>query len=134
MKFAKQLSLRTIPNWEEHYVDYKGLKKYIKESQPKYAGTVFQCAIFDRQSYSSTIHTFTLPNYITTESNNDATLLASISDHFRELLVVELQKVEGHYLIRSKEGSEQLEEQSAAVSIFLCVGLAVVSSSKDGQT
>ncbi|KAF9579449.1 hypothetical protein BGW38_004281, partial [Lunasporangiospora selenospora] len=32
MKFAKQLSLRSIPSWAPYYIDYKSLKHYIKTS------------------------------------------------------------------------------------------------------
>ena len=35
MKFAKQLALRTIPQWAEHYIDYRGLKKEIKSFASK---------------------------------------------------------------------------------------------------
>ena len=29
MKFAKQLSLRTIPSWLEYHINYRKLKKYL---------------------------------------------------------------------------------------------------------
>jgi SPX domain protein involved in polyphosphate accumulation len=38
MKYAKQLALRTIPAWCVDYIDYKALKKFIREQYQLYLG------------------------------------------------------------------------------------------------
>ena len=39
MKFAKQLALRIIPEWSDHYLSYKEMKKDIKAVYTRTEGT-----------------------------------------------------------------------------------------------
>ncbi|KAG9301525.1 hypothetical protein G9A89_008377 [Geosiphon pyriformis] len=81
MKFAKQLALRTIPTWSDYYIDYRTLKKYLKENAA---------------------------NLVANE--NDPLFLKSIVEEFRGMLVLELQKVDGRYERVEKESRKALEE------------------------
>ena len=42
MKFAKQLALQTIPTWSDYYINYRALKKYLKERATGYQGNQVQ--------------------------------------------------------------------------------------------
>ncbi|KAK9767646.1 hypothetical protein K7432_002412 [Basidiobolus ranarum] len=79
MKFAKQLALRSIPTWAIYYVDYKQLKKFIKESEIPYE-----------------------------EDGKDSAELKKITHDFKALVNTELDKVEERYLAMEKESSDKL--------------------------
>ncbi|CAG8649614.1 237_t:CDS:2, partial [Paraglomus brasilianum] len=86
MKYAKQLSLRTIPGWSEHYIDYRKLKKYLKD------------AFAERENASRS------------DTENDQIMLNEAVDKFRKMLVIELEKVNRHYEKIEVEASASLGE------------------------
>ncbi|KAJ9086361.1 hypothetical protein DSO57_1004758 [Entomophthora muscae] len=80
MKFAKQLALRSIPTWAIYYIDYRLLKKAIKEFEIRF-----------RAEGSS-------------ESSRDA-----IVEEFRLLFIPELDKVNDRYKEQEEKGTKKLE-------------------------
>ncbi|CAG8516517.1 2914_t:CDS:10 [Ambispora leptoticha] len=81
MKFAKQLALRIIPTWSDYYIDYRTLKKYLKETASKYE-----------------------------ENGCDPLFLKSLVDEFRQMLMVELEKVNTRYINVEAESSSALDK------------------------
>ncbi|KAF8936722.1 hypothetical protein BGZ47_009370 [Haplosporangium gracile] len=51
MKFAKQLSLRSIPSWAPYYLDYKSLKGYIKSSFKDFTGPLESLESLDHEDH-----------------------------------------------------------------------------------
>ncbi|KAI0241704.1 hypothetical protein L0F63_005018 [Massospora cicadina] len=80
MKFAKQLALRSIPTWAIYYIDYRLLKKAIKN---------FVLRLQDENG---------------TETSKDA-----IIEEFRALFLVELEKVDERYREQEGKGTKKLD-------------------------
>ncbi|KAK9764295.1 hypothetical protein K7432_008318, partial [Basidiobolus ranarum] len=80
MKFAKQLALRSIPTWAIYYVDYKQLKKFIKDSELQYE-----------------------------ENNKDPAQLDRITQEFKAHIYAEIDKVEERYINKEQDSSEKLQ-------------------------
>ncbi|KAI9298785.1 hypothetical protein K502DRAFT_362010 [Neoconidiobolus thromboides FSU 785] len=79
MKFAKQLALRSIPTWAIYYIDYKLLKKAIKEYEVTYNDSVKSDEVKD-----------------------------DLMNEFKELLLEELNKVDDRYKVKENELRERL--------------------------
>src|SRR5207247_1466539 len=119
MKFAKQLALRTIQSWSDYYLDYKLLKKYIKEASAIYYGRKLitwpiYCLLF------ALFRGFLILNCDQKNKNKKANnrnpdILKKTVVEFRELLIIELKKVDARFEQVETESSDTLDELSTRV-------------------
>ncbi|RKP04540.1 hypothetical protein THASP1DRAFT_33681 [Thamnocephalis sphaerospora] len=80
MKYAKQLALRTIPAWCLDYIDYKALKKYIREHHEEYI-----------------------------DKDNDPDVLDTTTERFETMITNEIEKVNQRYERQEKESTLTLD-------------------------
>ncbi|KAJ3044058.1 hypothetical protein HDV00_003162 [Rhizophlyctis rosea] len=92
MKFAKQLMLRAVPSWSDHYMDYKSLKKMVKDSSIRLKET---------------------------QGDDISAVKATLTQEFCDAVKVEAQKVEDWHSAKEKEAEGRLETLDGAWSVTM---------------